>query len=163
MRFTTLESQFAKCDEHLILTATAGSEVEFYLTQFLLVRICAEFETRIKLLVERRCSRANDIRVKTFVQNASYIICRNFDISDIKGEIIKKFGGDYAKNFRDLLDDELISAWNNIYINRQAASHAVSPQMSLRDLKEHYQKSLAVFDAIVLALELKPRDLRNMK
>jgi hypothetical protein len=53
-------------------------------------------------------------------------------------------------------------AWNNIYVNRQAAAHTVSPQMSLRDLKEHYEKSLAVFDAIELALELKPRDLRKI-
>jgi hypothetical protein len=91
------------------------------------------------------------------------MVCRYFDISDIKGEILKKFGQDYADNFRGLLDNEVVSAWESIYSNRQATAHAASPQMTLRDLKASYTKSLEVFDALALAPEPKPRDLGNIK
>lgn len=162
MRFGQIDSQIAKCEEHLTLTGTSGPEIEFYLTQYLLVRIVAEYETRIKLLIQRRCSRGNDDHIKAFVQSSARVVTRDFGIGEIKGHL-GRFGDDYAKTFRDLIDQQLETVWNNIYINRHAVAHGTGIQMSLRDLKEHYQKSVAVIDAVVTALVMKPSELQNLK
>lgn len=162
MRFGQIDSQIAKCEEHLRLTGTNGSVIEFYFTQYLLVRIAAEYESRIKLLIQRRCSRGNDDHIKAFVQSSASVITRNFDISDIKGHLAR-FGADYAKTFRDLIDQHLETVWNNLYINRHAVAHGTGVQMSFPDLKDHYNKSLAVIDAVVTALVMKPRELKNLK
>jgi hypothetical protein len=162
MRFGQLDSQIAKCEGHLALTGTANSEVEFYLTQYLLVRIWAEYESRIKLLIERRCSRGNDAHISAFVAASAKIVTRDFKISDIKGHL-GRFGDDYATAFRNLIDQPLEAAWNNIYTNRHAVAHGTGVQMTFRDLKEDYQKSQAVIDAVVTALAMRPRELKNLK
>ena len=161
MRYLALDAQIAKCEQHLKDTQTANTEVEFYLSQFLLVRICAEFESRIKLLIERRCARTNDVYIKRFVQKSARKVWRDFKIGDITGNL-GHFGEDYGKNFRDLIDDQLIAVWDNIYTNRHAVAHSAGTQMSLRELKEAYIKSQAVLEAVVLALVLKPRELKNL-
>src|SRR5712692_6575683 len=117
MRFGQIDAEIAKCEEHLKVTGADGadnSEVEFYLTQYLVVRIVAEYETRVKTLIQLRCSRGNDDHVKAFVQNSARIVTRDFAISDIKG-YLGKFGDDYAKAFRDVIDTDLIQLWDNIY------------------------------------------------
>jgi hypothetical protein len=161
MRYLALDTQFAKCEQHLRDTSTANTEVEFFLTQYLLVRICAEYETRIKLLIERRCSRTNDSHIRTFVQKSARTVCRDFNISDIKGHLAR-FGDDYATGFRGLIDQQLEIVWNNIYTNRHAVAHGVGTQMSLRELKQHYEKSQDVLEAVALALALRPRELKNL-
>jgi len=161
MRYLALDSQFAKCEQHLKDTSTANTEVEFFFTQYLLVRICAEFETRIKLLIERRCARTNDSHIKTFVQKSARVVCKEFKIGDIKGHL-GRFGDDYANGFRNLVDQQLETVWNNIYTNRHAVAHGVGTQMSLRELKDHYEKGQDVLEAIALALALRPRELKNL-
>jgi RiboL-PSP-HEPN len=161
MRFLALDSQIEKCDLHLRVTGTSGTEIEYYFTQLLLVRICAEFEGRIRVLIERRCSRPNDVHIKAFVQKSARVVCRDFSIGDIKGHLAR-FGDDYAKNFRDLMDDELIAIWGNIYTNRHAVAHGAGSQMSLPELKIHYAKAKDVLEAVVLALALRPRELKNL-
>lgn len=47
MRFISLEFLMQRCEEHLDATNTRSTEIESYLVQFLLVRICAEFEIRV--------------------------------------------------------------------------------------------------------------------
>lgn len=126
------------------------------------MRIVAEYEARIKLLIRLRCSRGNDDYVKAFVQSSAKVVTRDFGIGDIKGHL-KRFGEDYAKTFRDLIDQPLEQAWNNVYTNRHAVAHDTGIQMSLRDLKEHYEKTRAVIDAVVTAPAMKPRELKGFK
>jgi RiboL-PSP-HEPN len=161
MRYLALDAQFEKCEQHLKDTLTANTEVEFYLSQFLLVRVCAEFESRIKLLIERRCARTNDTYIKRFVQKSARRVWRDFKISDIKGNL-EHFGQDYAESFRQLIDAPLEASWNNVYTNRHAVAHGAGTQMSLRELKETYRKSQDVLEAVVLALALRPRELKNL-
>lgn len=160
MRFRQIDSQIAKCKEHLSLTGMANTEVEYFLTQYLLVRIVAEYEARIKLLFQLRCSRSNDEHVKAFVQSSAKVVTRDFSIGDIKGHL-GRFGPDYAKTFRDLIDQALEAAWTNIYTNRHAVAHGAGIQMSLGDLEDHYKKTRTVIDAVVTALVMKPRELKN--
>jgi hypothetical protein len=55
------------------------------------------------------------------------------------------------------------AAWSNIYTNRQAVAHQAGTQMSLGDLKTNYADSLLVLDALAVALELRPRELRGFR
>lgn len=162
MRFGQIDAEIAKCEEHLSATGADSSEVEFYLTQYLVVRIVAEYEARIKTLIQRRCARGNDDHVKAFLSNSARIVTRDFQISDIKGHL-GRFGEDYAKAFRDAVDTDLIQLWDNMYIARQKVAHLTGFQVTLRELKENYEKTRAVIDAVATALVLKPRELKDLK
>jgi hypothetical protein len=162
MRFGQIDAEIAKCEEYLKAAGADGSEIEFYLTQYLVVRIVAEYEARIKTLIQRRCARGNDDHVKAFVSSSARIVTRDFNIGDIKG-YLGRFGEDYAKAFRDVIDADLIQLWDNMYTARQKVAHLTGFQMTLRELKENYQKTRTVIDSVAMALTLKPRELKDLQ
>jgi hypothetical protein len=162
MTFGSLEFVIQRCEEHLDTTHMRSTEIENYFVQYLLIRICAEYETRVTTLVHRRCSRTRDRHLKSFAQQTAEYICRHFSISDI-AKVLGRFGGDYRKAFHDQVTSGMAHvAWNNIYTNRQAVAHKTGAQMSLGDLKKDYKNSLVVLDALVSALNLRPREIRDL-
>jgi hypothetical protein len=161
MQFGRLDLYIMMCEQHLDATNARNTEIESYLVQFLLTRICAEYETRIAALVERRCSRMKDLHVRSFTKRTAKDACRRFDISEIKG-ILGLFGEDYKQGFHDrVINTSAHTAWDNIYANRKAVAHGGGAQMSFPDLRTNYTESLAVLDALVVVLGLKPREIRS--
>ncbi len=140
-----------------------STEIESYFVQYFLIRICAEFETRITTLVHRRCSRTRDLHLKSFAQQTAEYVCKHFSIRDI-GKILARFGADYKQEFHKRVMSGLAHvAWDNIYTNRQAVAHKAGAQMSFGDMKQNYKESLAVLDALVSTLTLRPREIRDLK
>lgn len=152
-----------RCEEHLDATSTRSTEIENYFVQYLLIRICAEYEARVTTLVHRRCSRTRDIHLRAFSQKTAEHICQRFSISDI-ANILARFGVDYRQAFHgQVMSGMAHVAWNNIYTNRQAVAHKTGTQMSFGDLKQDYQGSLLVLDALASALKLTPWEIRDLK
>jgi hypothetical protein len=162
MKCSSLDFVMRRCEEHLDTTGMRSTEIESYFVQYLLVRICAEYETRITTLVHRRCSRTKDRHLKSFAQQTAEYICQRFSISDI-AKILGRFGSDYKQAFHgQVMSGMAHVAWDNIYTNRQAVAHKTGTQMSFGDLKKDYTDSLVVLDALVSALSLKPREVRDL-
>ena len=162
MTFASLESLMQRCEEHLDATNMRSTEVESYLVQYLLVRVCAEYETRVTTIVRRRCSTTTDLHLKTFAQQTAKYICKRFSISDI-ASILGRFGPDYRQAFHDQVMGGMAHVgWDNIYTNRQAVAHTTGTQMSFGDLKQNYQDSLGVLDALVSALGLLPQEVNDL-
>jgi hypothetical protein len=163
MRFSSLEFVIKRCEDHLEETNARSTEIESYFVQYLLIRICAEYEARIITLIHRRCSRTKDAHLRAFAQETAKRLCQRFDVTDIKG-ILGRFGADYKQGFHDMvMAGTAHIAWDNIYTNRQAVAHKTGTQMSLGDLKRDYEQSLAVIDALASALSLKPRETKDLK
>jgi|ERR1035438_8772786 hypothetical protein len=162
MTFASLEFVMRRCEEHLDAANVRSTEIESYFVQYLLVRICAEYEARVTTLVHRRCSRTRDRHLKSFAQRTAEYVCQRFSISDI-AKILGRFGSDYRQVFHDQVMSGIAHvAWDNIYTNRQAVAHKTGTQMSFGDLKKDYRDSLVVLDALVSALSLKPREIRDL-
>ena len=163
MQFSQLDFHLQKCKEHLDATKMHNTEIESYFVQYLLTRICAEYETRIAILVQRRCSRMRDLHVKRFVKRSAKEATKYFNIGDLKG-ILGRFGDDYKVAFHNsVMNTPAHIAWNNIYSNRQAVAHGSGAQMSFGDLTTDYQESLVVLDELVSALNLRPREIRDLR
>ncbi len=163
MNFARLDLLMLECEQHLDKTGTKGTEIESYFVQFLLTRICAEYETRLTILVHRRCSRTRDAHVKRFNQRGAKDACKNFDIGNLKG-ILGRFGDDYKTTFHDsIVNKPPHVSWDNIYNNRQAVAHGSGAKMSFGDLKQDYQNSLVVLDGFSAALSLRPREISDLK
>ncbi len=159
MKFSNLEFLMDRCEKHLEATNSRSTEIESYFVQYLLVRICAEYETRVVALVHRRCSRTLDSHLRSFAQQSVKHLCRRFSIADICGTLAI-FGGDYKKVFHEKVMIGMAHvAWTNIYANRHAVAHNTGTQMSFGDLKKDYNDSLLVLDALVSALNLGSREI----
>jgi len=163
MTFARLDLLIQDCEQHLDSTGSRGTEIESYFVQFLLTRICAEYEARIAVLVHRRCSRTRDVHVKSFNQRSAKEVARNFNIGDLKG-ILGRFGNDYKTTFHNLVINKAPHvSWDNIYNNRQAVAHGSGAKMTFGDLKRDYENSLVVLDSLSMALDLKPREVSDLK
>lgn len=162
MKFGNLEAVIKRCEEHLDATNTRSTEIESYFVQYLLVRICAEFEARVTTLVRRRCARTRDVYLKSFAQKSAEQICRSFAVSDM-ARVLGRFGDVYRAAFHAQVMNGIVHvAWDNIYTNRVAVAHKSGTQMTMRDLKTAYTDSLLVFDALVAALNLTARETRDL-
>lgn len=162
-QFGQLDYYLQTCEQHLIDTNTRNTEIESYFVQYLLTRICAEYETRIINLVERRCARTRDVHLKRFTARSATEACKTFSLSAIKG-ILGRFGDDYKAKFDgQVMNKPPHVAWDNIYNNRNAVAHHAGSQMTFPELVKYYKESLLVLDVLVAVLGLKPREIKDLK
>ena len=161
MQFGRIDAHFKACEEHLDKHGLRNTEYEYYLVQYLLVRICAEYEDRVKVMFERRCSRIGDKEVKKFLQRNLKDYLKHFDIKDI-ANVMARFGEEYRTNFQNSLSQPANTGWNNVYVNRQQAAHQGGVQMTLTDLKKDYASSLLVFDAIASVFKLTASEMKGL-
>jgi hypothetical protein len=164
MRFGQIDYEIRQCEQYLDATRMRNTELEYYLVRYLLVRICAEYETRIATLIQRRCARAQDEHVKKFAFWGAEVAAKHFDIGDIK-KMLGKFGDDYQKVFTAAVTNkDCHRAWDNIYNNRKTVAHGNGMVMlTLGDLKTAYNDSLVVIDEVAKALCLRPKDTKGLK
>jgi hypothetical protein len=168
MRFGQLDYEIQQCEKHLRETRTRNTEIENSLVRYLLIRICAEYERRIEVLVQRRCGRINDRHVLNFAKWGIEMATKRFKIENLI-ELLSKFGDDYQKTFKDALGKQTSKqnwqiAWDNIVTNRHTVAHGRGPvMMTLTDLKNQYYSSLVVIDELVKALRLRGKDIAGLK
>ena len=154
MQFASIDYQIKICKDHLDATNTWTTEAEFVFTQYLLIRICAEWELRIPTMFERRCARSTDPHLKEFATTSAKYFTKRFDITDL-GNTLKRFGGNYHSDFNTaVMSGNAHIAWSNVYSNRHAVAHMSGVQMTFNDLLQAYQDALPVLDALVLVLGL---------
>jgi hypothetical protein len=138
-----------------------GDEVEAFLVQYLIVRVCAELEARIPLIFERRCVRGTDVQLKQFAVRTVQYITKRFSVRDL-GDYLKRFDIAYHKHFNGaVVSNDSHVAWDSIYINRHAVAHGAGIQMNFTDLAKAYKDYLPVLDALVAALGLTPDETKD--
>lgn len=165
IRFSSIDYLFTSCAAHLDYTNSRNTEIENYLVQHILVRICAEFEPKLVEIFERRCERNNDEPVRTFSKNNVKKFLKEFNVGDI-GKMLGMFNPQYRANFdAAVMDKKPHIAWNNIYHNRVTSAHRLGTavEMTLDDLEAAYNDSLLVFDALIQALEFRMPELRRIR
>jgi HEPN superfamily RiboL-PSP-like protein len=164
MRFGQLEQEIKQCEQYLDETNSKNTQLENYLVRYLLVRICAEYETRISTLVQRRCSRINDPHVLNFANVSACKATQRFNIGDLTG-MLGSFGEDYKQAFQcGVHSQPHHAAWDNIYNNRHTVAHGNgNVMMTFKDLKKDYATSMIVIDKLVQALCLRPKDIKGLK
>jgi hypothetical protein len=164
MKFSSVDSLIQQCEQHLDNTNTRNTHIESYFVQYLLVRICAEFEARIVILMQRRCARTADLHLREFAQRTVKYVCKKSAEIRHLADVLERFGPDYKTVFHDKTVKTTTAhvAWSNIYTNRHAVAHGVPPVMSLGDLKTEYATSLIVMEALATALALTPNEIQDL-
>lgn len=162
MNFGSIDYQMLSCKNHLDATNTWATEIELFLVQYLLVRICAELEDRVPVLFERRCSRGTDAQLTQFAIKTVHYVTKRFAIQDL-GIVLKRFDDGYHKHFnKAVIANNSHLAWDSIYNNRHAVAHGAGIQMTFNDLSKAYGDCLSVLDALVGALGLTQDEIKDL-
>ena len=161
MQFGQIDNQLSTCKTHLDATGMWATEIEYFLVQFLLVRICAEWEPRIQEMFELRCTRTTDTHLRRFAISSAKYFSNRFSIKDI-GRMLSRFGDDYHKLFNStIVATKAYLAWDSLYSNRVAVAHRAGTQMSFVELTTAYQDCLPVLDALAASLGLTADEIKH--
>ncbi|MGQ4808743.1 hypothetical protein NKDENANG_02131 [Candidatus Entotheonellaceae bacterium PAL068K] len=154
MRLTRIDQAIEVCQVHLENSGATGTEIEAYLTRYLLVLICAVFEEEIESRIVERAARSEDAGLESFVRSAVGQIFRSLKTSEIAG-LLNRFGVQYRERFRQELsnNERAETFFNNIVTNRHDTAHSAGSNVSFAELVRFYAESHVVLDAVKAALE----------
>lgn len=153
-----LEHALDTCAVHLKACNARNSEIEAYLTRYLLVLAVAVFEEEFERLISDRAMQAGDPPVASFVTSATHQLLRHTKISDLKG-----FLGRFGPACQDAFDRGISSgkarvAFDAIVQSRHEVAHrgGSSTQMTFDDLRHHIADSRDILHAFAAALPPPP-------
>ena len=138
------------CEEHAS-TGVAG-DVQMLLTHSLLVLMCAEFERKIRGLVEDRCASIADEAARHFAVSCFENVFRSLRIAELAG-LLGRLGEPHKKKkFADALDERAKNMYDSILSQRNAVAHGGSVNATLGDVRTYYVEAHKVLDCFRDAL-----------
>jgi len=152
LTLSDLENDLILCQQHLETTNSKGTEIERFLTRFLIVHICGEYEKEIKRIVIQRAKQTGDNELASFVERTVEGF-RNLKIDSIKGNILRRFSDNCAKTFEaKVKGTESEIRYGNIVTNRNLSAHGDPIHMTFDELIQSHQKAKDVLKAVSDAL-----------
>lgn len=142
------ESAVEDCEKHLKTSGGFGTEIESYLTQYLLVVLCADIQQEIYRLSEARASIVKDEAISAYVAATARKIMRSVGKSDI-ANFVGMFGATPRSKLNGLIDDADVTIFNNAVNCRHDIAHKHGAQISFNELKN----AIAVAQKILGAVE----------
>ena len=130
-----LNDIISKCENHLFDTETYGTNIECFLTEFLLITIHREYELYIKNCIINKISKSTgDDEVISYVENLIKYKS-GIKLDKIKN-ILKSFNANYAEKFADVISNSEIRSYNSIISNRITVAHKKPVDMTISNLKD---------------------------
>lgn len=139
------------CQLHIDETSSQGSEVEAFLSQYLLVSLCAEMQEEIYRVIEGRAQACGDDELCGFAIAASKKILRSVRSSEIAG-FVGHFGQTRKQKFNDALDERVTLQYNTAVESRHSIAHRGGAQVTLAEIREIVASAGRVLDSARLAL-----------
>ena len=140
------------CREHLEQTGSDGTEIEYYLTGFLLIGICSEFEKEIRRAMMKRICSCNDPHIINYIDK-KFQPFRHLRLDDIRGEILAKFDDNLKTKFNQKIEGKPAINYDNIVTNRHNSAHGESINLTFNDLVDAYdeaRKVIAAFEEVIV-------------
>ena len=148
MKLAQVDEAIEACKNHLIKSNAMGTEIEAYLTRYLLILICAAYEEEIEKLFVQRASHTKDPHIVAFVSSTVRTRFRNPMTSKI-AEMLGLFSSDYKEKFSNKVSGTRAETFfNNIAINRHSTAHSFGSNMTFSELVSTYNEAHTVLDAI---------------
>ena len=154
MRLPRIDDAIEVCEKHLQSSKAVGTEIEAFLTRYLMVLMCAGFEQTIEDLVSARVAKSQDGALASFVRSAMGQVFRSVKTSEIAG-LLGRFGQEHKRCFQDEMkkNERAETFFNNIVTNRHDTVHASGSYLTFSELVRFYSEGHVVLDAVKTALE----------
>ena len=152
MKLDRVEMTIEVCQEHLHSTRSYGSQIEAFLTQQLLIIICAEIEKAIKEMISIQARDRCSDDFQAFIQSCLNATFRSMKSSEIAG-LLKRFGTARKERFLELVDERAKNAYDSIVVNRHNTAHGSGSNLTFREAVASYRKGLSVIESLSTALQ----------
>lgn len=145
------KSAVEDCEKHLTSSTSFGTEIESYLTQYLLVVLCADIQQEIYRISEARASLLKDEAITAYVAATARKVLRSIGKEEI-AKFVGNFGPAFKSKLNDLIDDGDVTIFNNAVNNRHDVAHKQGAQITFRELKNAVSVALKILEAVERSL-----------
>lgn len=136
-----------ECEQHLANTGTIGTSVESYLTQHILVIMCAEMQQEIYGIVNQRASKNIDLQLTKFISVAQTRMLRSVKTGEIAG-FLGHFEGAFKEIFGNSFSEKETSIYNNAVADRHDIAHKRGANVSFEDLKKACSVAIKILETV---------------
>jgi hypothetical protein len=153
MNAKLLKTQLAidSCRQHLESSQAWGTDIESYLSQHILVVLCADIQQVLYTVLEERADAAKDIELKHFAVTTGKRVLRSVG----KGEIANFVGffGEEAKAYLNTnIDDREVTLYNNAVSSRHDIAHKTGSNITFRELSDILEAAKKIINAVESAI-----------
>lgn len=149
--FIRTKAAIENCSMHLDSTNSRNTEIESYLTQHVLVVLCAEIQQEIYLQLETRAHLNGDSELKNFAVASGKKILRSVSKKDI-ANFVGMFGLRAKEHLNENVDDAEVTLYNNAVSKRHDVAHSNGTNITFSELINIIDSAeklmLAIGDAI---------------
>lgn len=143
------------CEAHLNSTGAAGTEIESYLTQYLVIILCADIQQEIYRLSEMRTASANDGALSSYAAASSRKILRSIGKKEI-AKFIEMYGVDCRDKLNSQISDAELTIYNNAVSDRHEVAHNRGALISFNEFKSAMGVAEKILSAAAYSLGLGP-------
>jgi len=136
------------CSRHLGASNAFGSEIESYLTQYLLVVLSADIQQEIYRVCDTRAAMACDDCLTSFVSLTSRRVLRSVKKDEIVG-FAALFGDAPKQKLNNLIGDSEVTAFNNAILSRHDVAHKLGTQITF----DEFRKAVIIAEKILASFE----------
>lgn len=144
---------FDNCKQHLDESKAWDSEIESYLTQHVLVIMCADVQQEIYKVVEQRVEKADDIALKNFATAACKRVLRSIGKNEVAG-FVGHFGDDAKSHLNEKMEDAVVTIYNNAVLNRHDVAHNSGSNITFRELEKAIAAARTLIGVVSDAISL---------
>ncbi|WNL39611.1 hypothetical protein RN346_03395 [Halomonas sp. PAMB 3232] len=139
------------CRSHLEESNSWGTEIEAYLTQHILVIMCAEIQQELYLILENRAEEASDEELKAFAVATGKKVLRSVGKTEI-ANFVGNFGSSAKNHLNSNLDDREVTLYSNAISNRHDVAHSSGSNITFRELENILTPASKLIDAVERAI-----------
>lgn len=139
------------CHAHLDDSGCWGTEIESYLTQHVLVIMCAEIQQELYSVLEVRAGEASDQELKSFAVATGKKVLRSVGKKEI-ATFVGHFGKDAKAFLNQIVDEREVTLYNNAISNRHDIAHKSGSNITFRELEEILKSASNLIDAVERAI-----------
>jgi len=144
---------FDNCKEHLETCDAWGTEIESYLTQHVLVIMCADVQQELYTALEKRAEKAGDIALKDYAVATCKRVLRSIGKGEVAG-FVGYFGSDAKDCLNTNINDVEVQLYNNAVSGRHDVAHKSGSNITFRELSGAMDAARNFINVVSTAISL---------
>lgn len=152
MKILAVDHAISACKTHLKNSKAEKTDIEFYLTRYLLILWASQCEKEFKNIVKSniKCTN-NNKKVNIYLESSLPSTYRGIKITGIS-DFVKLLGQDYSDEWtrksKQKTVARAINSWGTLINERHDTAHVNGSNITFEDFVKHYENSHILLDVI---------------
>lgn len=149
MMVNKVDDAINECKKHLQQKEAFGTEIEAFLTRYLLILISSSFEEELEKIFIERVNISRDTFLIEYFRGEIPNKLKSVGISKLS-QFVSRFGNKYSEKFKsEISGTREATLYGNLIRNRHLVAHETQePTMTFNEVVNAYQESKVIIDKI---------------